>query len=34
VEEPHDLVDGHRRSAEDHHQIDGNFIEGFHFLSR
>jgi hypothetical protein len=24
------LVDGHRSGAEHHHEIDGNFIEGWH----
>ena len=28
--QPHDLMDGHRRGAEDHHEIDRNFIEGWH----
>jgi hypothetical protein len=26
----HYLMDGHRRSPEDHHEIDGNFIERWH----
>jgi hypothetical protein len=28
--EPHYLMDGHRRGPEDHHEIDANFIEGWH----
>ncbi len=27
------LMDGHRGGAEHHHQIDGNFIEGWHWHS-
>jgi hypothetical protein len=27
----HDLMDGHRRGPEDHHEIDGDFIEGWHW---
>ena len=29
--QPHDLVDGHSRGPEDHHEIDGYFIERGHF---
>lgn len=29
--EPHHLMDRHRGGAEDHHQIDGDVIEGWHF---
>ena len=29
--QPHDLVDRHGRGPEDHHEIDGYFIEGGHF---
>src|ERR1700733_13332840 len=29
--EPHDLVDRHRRGSEDHHEIDGDFIERWHW---
>lgn len=29
--EPHHLMDGHCRGPEDHHEIDGDFIEGWHW---
>jgi hypothetical protein len=29
--ETHDLVDRHRSGPEDHHEIDGDFIEGWHW---
>lgn len=28
--EPHDLMNRHGGGAKDHHQIDGDFIEGWH----
>jgi hypothetical protein len=28
----HDLMDRHRRGPEDHHEIDGDFIERWHWL--
>ena len=28
---PHYLMDGHGSGPEDHHEIDGDFIEGWHF---
>jgi hypothetical protein len=28
---PHYLMDGHGGGSEDHHEIDGDFIEGWHF---
>jgi hypothetical protein len=27
----HYLMDGHRSGPEDHHEIDGDFIEGWHW---
>jgi len=27
----HDLMDGHRGGPEDHHQVDADFIEGWHW---
>ena len=27
----HHLMDGHRSGPEDHHEIDGDFIEGWHY---
>jgi len=31
--EAHDLVNRHRRGPEDHHKIDGDFIESWHWGS-
>jgi len=32
--EPHYLMDGHRGGAEDHHEVDADFIEGWHWGER
>jgi hypothetical protein len=32
--EPHYLMDGHRGGAENHHEVDADFIEGWHFRTR
>jgi hypothetical protein len=29
--QPHDLVDRHGGGSEDHHEIDGDFIKGWHW---
>jgi hypothetical protein len=31
--QPHDLMNRHRSGTEDHHEIDGDFIEGWHWGS-
>ena len=32
--QPHYLMDGHRGGAEDHHEVDADFIEGWHWGER
>jgi hypothetical protein len=32
--EPHYLMDGHRRGPQDHHEVDADFIEGWHWRER